>query len=255
MDRRIIKPEQISVVVHTHPGRQNHLDPIKESLESSDVLKMYSIAMEPHGLGHYEKMLHWLMFLNRAAREAPYVLRLEDDVVVNRHILHNVGTWSALLDPDFGMGILFAHEDNAHHFQRTQYGLSASMARTRIAYAQGQLFESTALQAATKAVWEVLRSEGHGWETLTKKWSRFDGTISLAISKVRKHIYLHRPSLVECSEVATIDSLNAKRLTPRSGADKICDEPQRVLEEIPHRSLDFELDWKRSTSTLCSARK
>jgi hypothetical protein len=240
----LIERYAIAVVVHTHVGRMDHLQPLRDSIDASDI-EHCEVSCQPPTTNNYLKMLHWLTLLNASAERLPYVLRLEDDVVVNRHILYNLCTWSALRDPDFGMGCLFAHEDNVQHFQRSQYGLAANSPRPRISYAQGQLFESRALRDATKAVWDVLRSEGHGWESIDKKWCRFDGTISLAIAKVRKHIYLHRPSLVDCSAVAAIDSLNEKRPKPTSGADQVCDTPQRVVEEIPHRALDFDLEWKR----------
>ena len=61
----------------------------------------------------YPKLQAWwedqmLAMAERAlSHGCTWMLRLEDDIVVNTSIVHNVATWQALRDPRFGMGTLF----------------------------------------------------------------------------------------------------------------------------------------------------
>lgn len=228
MGKYVIQPAEISVAVHTHPGRKDELEPLMESIFQSDI-EYVAVECELDGLTKYEKMLHWLTFLLRHARLAPYVLRLEDDVRVNKHILHNLASWNALRDPEFGCGVLFAHQDNVGKFQRGEFGLVNESRAPKISYSQGQLYESSALQSACQAVWDVLQREGENWKTIDRRWSRFDGTMTLAMGLIGKHIYLHRPSLVDCTEVACICSLHCRR----------------GVKDIQHRALGFDPEWRR----------
>jgi len=243
MGKYVIQRSEIAVVVHTHPARRDHLRPVRDSIEANSDIEDYSLACEQPGLTKYEKMLHWLMFLLLNARLSPYVLRLEDDVQVNKHIIHNLCTWDALRDPEFGCGVLFAHRDNVGEFQRGEFGLVNQSRASKISYAQGHLYESSALQLACKAVWDVLQREGENWKTIDRRWSRFDGTMTLAMGIVGKHIYLHRPSLVDCTEVACIDSLHCRR--GPAGATDVGEVRDQVAKDIPHRALDFDPDWRR----------
>jgi hypothetical protein len=240
----IIKPSDIAVVIHTHPPRLAHLDMIRNSLFESDVqqseVENFEIAVQPENCTNYEKILFWLMFLNAQARRAPYVLRLEDDIIVNKHIIHNLCTWSALRDPVFGCGLMFTHPDIAYKFSRNEYGLVTT--EKNISYAQAQLFESKALVAATKRVWEVYAVDGYVGSKIDTVWSRYDGTITMALFMDRKRTYLHRPSLVDCSEVAKIDSIHSRR---KGGAHNVTAEPRFEVNEIPHRAVDFDPIWRR----------
>jgi hypothetical protein len=92
--------------VHTWHGRDKS-DLIKtlRSLDASDLAGKYSVMCQP-------KSEHRDDFYLRVLRQIcddplyDYMLRLEDDVVVNRHVLHNACKWRATKHPKFGAGWL-----------------------------------------------------------------------------------------------------------------------------------------------------
>lgn len=94
----------ITVIVQSVPERPSWPE-TRASIEASDIGTAYEVALqrpdvEPRG--------HFLELLDRAARApTPWILRLEDDVLVNKSIIHNLETWPAKDDPRFGIGWLF----------------------------------------------------------------------------------------------------------------------------------------------------
>lgn len=92
----------LGVFIQSHAGRTSVLQGLRNSLESSDVGAGYQVLLHPPKQTVVEHFLNVL----RAMRDSDsdLVLRLEDDALVNRHLLHNLTTWPAIHRPDFGAG-------------------------------------------------------------------------------------------------------------------------------------------------------
>lgn len=94
----------IEVFVLAAPGREAS-KLCRQSLEASDIGTDYVWCEHPAGITPHD---HWIETFDRMARsEAPMVILLEDDCIVNRHILRNVRLWSWPDHPDFGAGWLY----------------------------------------------------------------------------------------------------------------------------------------------------
>jgi len=232
----VIDPKDIAVVIHTCPERAPKLGTLLESVQASDIVGRsgvdmdFQIATEPVGAKNYEKRLHYLMLLCRSARRAPYVLRLEDDIVVGRHIIHNLCTWPAVAKPDFGVGLAFVNHlllevpESSNVAQDEEGNLYRRQPKTP--WAQAHLYESQALRQAVPFYFEQLREKGFRGAEPAKYSLAFDWAITGAMDEVGRRVYLHRPSLANCSEVADV-RVGGRRLV------------------MQHFATDFDPEWKR----------
>jgi hypothetical protein len=95
----------LAVLVQGVPDRGEAWHRSRESIERSDVGSAYEVLLQP---SYWTIGEHFLRVLRRAL-ECPgdLVIRLEDDAIVNEHLLHNVATWPEAELPDFGAGWLF----------------------------------------------------------------------------------------------------------------------------------------------------
>ncbi|MCA9597369.1 MAG: hypothetical protein KC776_28845 [Myxococcales bacterium] len=94
----------VTVIVQTHPARRGLIWPTLESIERSDISGHYTVLEQRPDVSHHE---HFADVLHAMADCAtPWVLRLEDDIVVGRHVLRDFLSWPALAHPKFGCGWL-----------------------------------------------------------------------------------------------------------------------------------------------------
>jgi hypothetical protein len=99
---------KVTVIVQSCPERRQSREGTLASLRASDVGENFTVMEHPDKL---PKCLFFASVLDTMAKApTPYVMRIEDDVLVNRHILHNFLTWRALHDPLFGAGWLYVSE-------------------------------------------------------------------------------------------------------------------------------------------------
>lgn len=191
----------IDVVIHTCPPRSEVLAKTVASVEASDIGSAYRVECEPPGAIHFEKRLHYLRLLAEASRRAEYVLRLEDDVEVNAHILHNLTTWPALHDDDFGAGLAFVEQRLSGTL--TRGGPSGDFMRrpmdSRTPWAQAVLFRSDVLQQALPYYFPELAARGYVGDRLVEGSLAFDWAILGGIgAHLGRRIYAHYPSLARC---------------------------------------------------------
>jgi hypothetical protein len=224
---------EIAVVVHTCPARRKQLEPLKTSLAQSDIcLSLIDWAEEPKGSSNFEKRLHYLSLLCRNARRAPYVLRLEDDIVVNRHIIHNLCTWPATRQPDFAVGLAFVNRllyepPQSGDMHRTESGL-VYREPTSTPWAQAHLYDSSHLIRAAQRYFEELAEKCPDYYSEPHKVAlAFDWAITRAVGRMGLRVYLHEPSLAQCTEVGDVRALGSVRVP------------------MPHRSRDFDPEWRR----------
>jgi hypothetical protein len=127
-------PRNVSVVILAVPDRPSH-ERLRASLDASDVAE-YEFVCHPPGVPFIE---HWRNTHERAARaETDLVVVLEDDVIVNRHLAWNVGTWRWTWHPEFAAGWIY--NPGGYAGQDTWYkGMPAWFGTCGVVYRTAQL--------------------------------------------------------------------------------------------------------------------
>lgn len=124
---------------------------------------------------------------------AEYVLRLEDDVLLNRHLFHNVATWPALRAERFGCGWLwcseiFMKERTSYQIEEPEPGLFE--VTKPIWGSLGALFPTDHMSAIrARAEHPALLPGAHGKSQ--------DSALSGAVLLAGLRVFLHVPSLLE----------------------------------------------------------
>lgn len=157
------------------PGRQAW-PRSRSSIEASDVGANYSLLLHPPGLTIGE---HFLAVL-RCALEAPseLVLRIEDDAIVNQHLVHNLWTWPAWRRDDFGAGWAFC-----------PVASSGRWANRDLHGSVGVLLKKSALPKIIERCESQLRASPGRIDQ--------DLVLSRAVRDAGLYVHLHHPSLVE----------------------------------------------------------
>lgn len=209
------------------------------SLRESDIGNDFEVCMgppwTPQVLTDPEAKLYmdpwWKDTLMRKSEESTaggkrgYVLRLEDDVIVNRHILHNVKTWPALDEPKFGVGDLFNYDQtwpdlaDRMRIRRVREDVFRRLELDQVG-SQGQLLAAAAIPA-------ILAKVGRAHEYYSNKlFISYDLMTSRPCAYAGYGFYAHIPSLVNCHDGCRASTWNSKR-------DGL----------FSHKN--FDLDWKR----------
>jgi hypothetical protein len=158
------------------------------SLQRSDVAE-YTVAEQPPAASPQT----YFVDLLAAATEsnADVIVRLEDDIEVNRHLLHNIQTWAALQDPDFGVGFLSNASNYCPPFELSGSGCYRSL-RQEVSAALGQVFLPRTLHRVLAAIAchpDHLHAIAHG--TIN-----FDHVVSKVCFDLGLNVYVHFPALV-----------------------------------------------------------
>lgn len=101
-----IRPDELYVWVHTWWGRDGVRDATLRSLDASDTKDRYHVHRQ--GKEH-EKVTFFIETMRSICADPKnkWILRLEDDTIVNRFLVHNTCRWAAPhKEPHFGMGFL-----------------------------------------------------------------------------------------------------------------------------------------------------
>jgi len=169
------KPPTLEAFVWGIPGREPQHTLLRESLAASDVGEA-TWLLHPPGKTAWE---HWEEAHRTAARSpADLVLLLEDDVILNRHLRHNVETWARLRDPEFAAGWLYNPGGYARQDQWYDGGVDW--------YGTCAVLIAPALLSACVDEAKILRAGRRDW----------DHCFSEAILRNGK-IGIHYPSLAE----------------------------------------------------------
>ncbi len=203
-----MSPEDIFVAVQTCPQRREARVPTLDSIERSDIGSRYELLEQlvppppenetprqrrrrlrtlarrvpPPATLVMEHLRRVLQTMYDSGAE--YCLRLEDDILVNRHVLHNLSTWPALEDRDFGAGWLFCTKpllDDRLRVRRSRGSGTPYRACKEMFAALGVLFRRNMIP-------EVLRR---------LKGPAQDIGLSTAVWKSGKRCFFHVPALVE----------------------------------------------------------
>lgn len=166
-----------SVFVMAHPERTAAQARLRLSLSASDVGSDYRVLVHPP---HQVARDHWRdVHLEAAEAGTELVIVLEDDAIVNRHLLHNVNTWKWTDDNAFGAGWLFnpggyAGRDTWYQGPMAWYGTV------------GVVYHARHLPELVRDAYPLIEG-GTPW----------DQAMSLAIHRKRRRIRVHYPCLVE----------------------------------------------------------
>jgi hypothetical protein len=171
----------IEVFVLAAPGRDVAHRALRASLHASDVGEDYHWCEHPTGMKALE---HWARTFERMAESpAPQVILLEDDCLVNRHLLQNVRMWSWPDHVEFGAGWLYnpggycAGNDVWYSEAVPWYGTV------------GVLYWTADVLTVLRGALRWMRDQGnlHSW----------DCAVAWAIDRMRLKIRAHGPPIVE----------------------------------------------------------
>jgi len=193
------------VWVHTCPQRKSSLDETLASIDQSDLPIYRVLSAGEHGKPYsWTATIEWWLdrWLEMAAL-GEWVLRLEDDVIVSKHIRHNLETWPAILEPDFGMGIGFIFDWLVRDLGGIEFLPNKVVRSKAVAWAggQAQLMPSR----VTTQIVPLLRSNLHSANRSAKPSAVWlDTIITQELTRNKYRTYLHVPSLVRTSSLSTI---------------------------------------------------
>lgn len=180
----------VAVQAGRYPGRKGW-EEVKASIEASDIGTDYQVHFHPAGISVHE---HFIAVLDALyATHAELCLRLEDDVEVNYHILHNISNWIELQAPQFGIGWLFDPGGSAYprHLRvRHRVPTATRWVTTPIAYSQAVVMRRSDIPE--------IRARCIEWFKGIPEWRcGQDIALSTAVLEMGKKIAIHAPALVE----------------------------------------------------------
>lgn len=180
----------IAVVIQACPNPRPGLDSVLASIEASDIGTNYDLRFQPLGLTIREHFFDTMR--SAATRGCDLVLRLEDDVLVNQHILHNLASWPAIDDPRFGAGWAFDPGGTT----RSAYDRKSHCAVEKTRWVACLQAYSQAVLVWTRDV-EAICTGAQKWFATHPSICEQDLAISSAVLGAGKQHAIHGPSLVE----------------------------------------------------------
>jgi len=223
--------------------------PTLASIEASDIGKNYHLHLDPSERvfpRDYAALQQWWydamleMCLAAHSNDQSWMLRLEDDIIVNESILHNIYTWPALDDPLFGFGTLFHPDywDSAPKiFASSPFSKEKYRNTKDVEGAQAQVFHVDTLLQILPFVKEAICSRGLGrpQDPPSFDWGLSRAAFMLGCrQKYRKQVFVHSPGLVNLRDCSRSSTLTAQT------------KPQTVSEHYwSHKN--FNPTWRRTT--------
>lgn len=216
------------------------------SIEHSDIGSRFILVKDqkartfPQDYSDLQQWWHstWLdMVASAQIRGCRWILRLEDDVLVNRHILHNLCTWSAPHNKLFGLGTLFVPDYWLKRPELFQTIDGAAIRKVKdVEGAQGQL-------VATDLVAELLagvpRARQERGLCQDKHPPSFDWSLSRSAWYLGRRVFVHMPALVDLHEESRSSKID---LAQHRGAPP--DNPRKHY--WGHES--FNPTWRRNAA-------
>jgi hypothetical protein len=190
------------------------------SIERSDIGKKYLVCEDrkerKFPQDYADLQLTWFKFwrdMLEAAdvRKCEYILRLEDDVLVNEHILHNLATWPALNHPKFGFGTLFVPNywyKHPQHYKRDPDEGSTYRNLIDIEGAQGQLVKVSTFPNILDGVQRAREQRGLGKH---QHGPSFDWAVSRSAWQLGLRVFVPSPALVNIHEESLRSTIDEKQ--------------------------------------------
>jgi hypothetical protein len=202
---------KLYVWVHSCPQRANQIGELRASLNASDVSRF---EVRRHGAGLDLPAIRewwakqWRETAEAAAKAgATHIVRLEDDVVVAPHLAHNVTTWPALSNDDFGVGLLFIDDSllvqlGGFEIEPTTGAMRATM--DHLACGQGHVIP---VGLINKVMDDINEAHESMYRVRRSHTVCFDCSFTHAVHRAGKRIYVHVPSQVQTSELSRASAL------------------------------------------------
>jgi hypothetical protein len=228
----VVKIDDLFIWVNHCAQREGtgFLEETVRSLDASDAVGRYEVwTHDPTEQNQND----WLTDrLRQAASMSKWFIRLENDVVVNRNLCHNVCNWSATEEPDFGLGLLFGNWTLFNGAARLNLSRNKNgnlSRKTRwIEGAQAQLFKSSTVERILSNYAKNKRElQLAPWYTEDRCMPDF--WVSTGVFEACLATYIHTPSLVQ--HVGTVSTFGGK-------------DASQIYSE------DFDLNWKNDGSTV-----
>lgn len=183
--------------------------------------------MHPEGIDRDD---HWRATHELAAKASTeLVLIVEDDILVNRHILENSETWRWPLDRDYGAGWLY--NPGGYSTKDVWYQGPWEWAMT-----QAVLYRTEALPKLIDYAWSRMRG-GMPWDC-AMAWAAHQGG---------KRIRVHYPSLAEHLNDAPSVLGNQKGSVLRTSRGTFSEDWRRPKGHDHHRIDRFGREHQRAT--------
>ena len=179
----------VTVLVMAAPNRGGVAERCRASIEASDIGRSYEWHEHPAGLTVLE---HFRAIMARAVTaESRLVLFLEDDALVNRHIVHNLTTWPDVDDARFGVGWLIHSGDILDYIYKGRAnGRGRWLRRPYLHISAGLLFRTADLPE--------LLTHVYAWQNQRAgTLAHTDLAVSHGVWDMGRQICVHAPSLIE----------------------------------------------------------
>ena len=214
------------------------------SIERSDIGKRFIVVADKKQRrfpDDYSDLQAWWdaswreMVAVAKVRKCTHILRLEDDILVNQHILHNVCKWRAVQSNKFGIGTLFVPDywlkRPELYMRDPQTGLNFRNVKD-VEGAQAQLVATDTIEELLDGVPFARRDKG-----LCEKHHQpsFDWALSRAAWTLGLRVFVHNPALVDLhdgSRYSTIDLQQHRTRVPQPEHDHYFGR------------LSFKSDWR-----------
>lgn len=178
----------VTVFVQTIRDRSSWAES-KQSILSSDIGWHYYLMEQGAQTDPRDHFLDVMHAMSQSSTE--WVLRLEDDVIVNRHIIKNITDWPAKQQESFGAGWLFDAGGTTRNTHDRIYGRVG-----RDKWHSGQLHCCQAVLLRTVDV-PLLKTYCKAWFDANPGVLAQDIALSRAVAVMGKKICIHAPPLVE----------------------------------------------------------
>jgi len=237
------------VWLNTCLQRRDHLGALRRSLLEAGIAPSERF----HVLGlQYQEIKEWWkqQWLDAAVQArgsgCSHVLRIEDDIVVGRHLRHNVLTWPALGLDDFGVGLLFMDDSRLLNLGAWEIDPQTGALATKADYlpcGQGQLIETDFIDPVMRKFGDAESSFLHHYGMM--HGSFFDCMFTHAASLLGRRLFVHVPAQVQTTELSTESAL-ATGSSQSHSASKIWN-PDWRRPEGRERDVEAEHLWGYET--------
>jgi hypothetical protein len=190
---------KLKYFIHNTPSRKISVKSTIQSLKNSDIPD-FEVLCHDKGLSKKEIKLWFLDTLKNLSKDCDFLVRFEDDTIVNKHIHHNLQKWRALHAPDFGIGQLFFYDANVAVRDNMLVANHGAWCRKDSMYegSQGNIFKSKHIQKLADNFFEAEKFKPNA------SGLGFDWKVTRALNICGLRTYVHFPSLVNCNSSSKI---------------------------------------------------
>jgi hypothetical protein len=227
-----MSPDDFYVWLHTCERRRGQIDATLGSLAHSD-LREY--VVEEHPTRRVAMEFWWEAMLRAYDSEKPFIVRLEDDIVVAPKILEALCAWRPLTLPKLGVGLL-AISPFGEGMIVEEIGWNAWESKMQLSCpAMAQVFPRRNLE---RIMMRVKSLRANYWRHSEPPLIDFDVAVSRACEELGLSIYVHKPFLVAPTKLhdASTHVLKPGHVTPRIPPELVDLAFNPAAQQLPSES-------------------